>query len=78
MTREIVLGAAAALAFMLGGCAYVEFRHPQTAETASCGTIPIAPWRQGYVKALDVVSDEVLCISDRQGAGFETVANRWR
>jgi hypothetical protein len=78
MTRRIVLGAATALALMLGGCAYVELRHPQMAETASCGTIPIPPWRQGYAKALEVVSDEILCISDRQGAGFETVASRWR
>lgn len=75
MTRGIVLGVAA-LAFTLGGCSYVTLQHPQTAETAPCGTVPIGPWRQGYAKALEVVSDEVRCIGERQAAGFDTV--RWR
>jgi hypothetical protein len=78
MSRGIVFGVAAVAVFALGGCAYVELKHPQTAETTSCGTIPIGPWQQGYDKARAVVFDEVRCIEERQAAGFAIVANRWR
>ena len=62
--------ALALVALVSGGCAYMRFQRPPSAELVKCGIVQTPFW-YWLDAAQDVVYREATCIEQREGEGYK-------